>query len=86
MERLCFKYTSLKIKILDLSKNFCYIKIDNKFLDLIEKLKFEYLDINQNAMDLLRNIILKITKQKIKSLKFVNFEEFFFFPRTSGDI
>ena len=52
MERLCFKYTSLKIKILDLSKNFCYIKIDNKFLDLIEKLKFEYLDINQNAMDL----------------------------------
>ena len=52
MERLCFKYTSLKIKILDLSKNFCYIKIDNKFLDLIENLKFEYLDINQNAMDL----------------------------------
>ena len=64
MERLCFKYTSLKIKILDLSKNFCYIKIDNKFLDLIEKLKFEYSDINQNAMDLLRNIVLKITKQK----------------------
>ena len=52
MERLCFKYTSLKIKILDLSKNFCYIKIDNKFLDLIEKLKFEYLDMYQNAMDL----------------------------------
>ena len=52
MERLCFKYTSLKIKILDLSKNFCYIKIYNKFLDLIEKLKFEYLDMYQNAMDL----------------------------------
>ena len=29
-----------------------HVKQINKFLDLIEKLKFEYLDINQNAMDL----------------------------------
>lgn len=43
------KNTSLKS--LDLSKNNCYIKIDNEFLDLIEKLKLEYLDINQNTMD-----------------------------------
>ena len=43
------KNTSLKS--LDLSKNSCNIKIDDAFLELVEKLKLEYLDINQNTMD-----------------------------------
>ena len=36
---------------LDLSKNSCNIKISEDFLQLVEKLKLEYLDINQNTMD-----------------------------------
>ena len=39
------------MKSLDLSKNSCNIKITEPFLDLIDKLKLEYLDINQNTMD-----------------------------------
>ena len=39
------------LKSLDLSKNNCNIKINEEFLQLIEKLKLEYLDINQNTMD-----------------------------------
>ena len=39
------------LKSLDLSKNQCNIKITNDFLNLIEKLKLEYLDINQNTME-----------------------------------
>ena len=39
------------LKSLDLSKNSCSIKITNDFLNLIEKLKLEYLDISQNTME-----------------------------------
>jgi hypothetical protein len=39
------------LKSLDLSKNSCNIKINDDFLELVEKLKLEYLDINQNTMD-----------------------------------
>ena len=39
------------LKSLDLSKNSCHIKITDEFLNLIDKLKLEYLDINQNTMD-----------------------------------
>ena len=39
------------MKSLDLSKNSCNIKITEQFLELIDKLKLEYLDINQNTMD-----------------------------------
>ena len=39
------------LKCLDLSNNSCNIKIDEAFLKLIEKLKLEYLDINQNIMN-----------------------------------
>ena len=39
------------LKSLDLSKNSCNIKITNDFLNLIEQLKLEYLDISQNTMD-----------------------------------
>ena len=39
------------LKSLDLSKNSCDIKVSTEFLNLIEKLKLEYLDINQNNMD-----------------------------------
>ena len=42
------KNTSLKI--LDLSRNECDIKIDDDFLDLIDRLKLEYLDLSQNKM------------------------------------
>ena len=37
---------------LDLSKNGCDIKIDDDFLNLIDRLKLEYLDVSQNKMDL----------------------------------
>jgi len=36
------------MKILDLSKNGCDLIIDDDFLDLIDRLKLEYLDISQN--------------------------------------
>ena len=39
------------LKSLDLSKNHCNIKVSEDFLNLIEKLNLEYLDINQNTMD-----------------------------------
>ena len=39
------------LKSLDLSKNSCDIKVTTDFLNLIEKLKLEYLDINQNNME-----------------------------------
>ena len=39
------------LKSLDLSKNSCDIKVSTEFLNLIEKLNLEYLDINQNNMD-----------------------------------
>ena len=39
------------LKSLDLSKNSCDIKVTDNFMQLIEHLKLEYLDINQNNMD-----------------------------------
>ena len=39
------------LKSLDLSKNQCSIKVDNEFMKLVENLKLEYLDINQNTME-----------------------------------
>ena len=38
------------MKILDLSRNECDIKIDDDFLNLIDRLKLEYLDISQNKI------------------------------------
>ena len=39
------------LKSLDLSKNQCDLKIDENFMRLIENLKLEYLDVNQNTID-----------------------------------
>ena len=42
------------LKSLDLSKNACNIKVnedDSKFMKLVEHLKLEYLDVNQNMME-----------------------------------
>jgi hypothetical protein len=42
------------LKSLDLSKNSCNIKVnenDGKFMKLVEHLKLEYLDVNQNMME-----------------------------------
>ena len=38
------------MKILDLSRNECDLKIDDDFLNLIDRLKLEYLDLSQNKM------------------------------------
>ena len=38
------------LKSIDLGKNQCNLKIDEDFMRLIENLKLEYLDINQNTM------------------------------------
>ena len=58
------------LKSLDLSKNSCNIKVDNEFLQLIEKLKLEYLDINQNYMqsnekERFRNVTNELNNIKI---------------------
>ena len=58
------------LKCLDLSNNSCNIKIDNEFLQLIEKLKLEYLDITQNYMqsnekERFRNVTNELNNIKI---------------------
>ena len=45
------KLENKTLKSLDLSKNQCSIKIDENFMKLIENLKLEYLDVNQNTIE-----------------------------------
>ena len=63
------KNTSLKS--LDLSKNGCQIKIDEDFLELIEKLKLEYLDINQNMMDAAEKETFKKRTNELNDIKII---------------
>ena len=59
------------LKSLDLSKNGCNIKIDDDFLNLIEKLKLEYLDINQNNMQSDEKEIFKEKTNKLENIKII---------------
>lgn len=57
------------IKTLDISNNQCSIKIDEDFLDLIEKLKVEYLDLEQNYMDPEDKLIFKERTDKLSDIR-----------------
>ena len=57
------------IKILDISNNQCNIKIDEDFLDLIEKLKLEYLDLELNLMDPEEKLIFKERVDKLSDIR-----------------
>jgi hypothetical protein len=57
------------MKTLDISNNQCNIKIDEDFLDLIEKLKLEYLDLAQNIMDPEEKLIFKERTDKLSDIR-----------------
>jgi hypothetical protein len=57
------------IKTLDISNNHCNIKIDEDFLDLIEKLKLEYLDLEQNIMDPEEKLIFKERTDNLSDIR-----------------
>ena len=59
------------LKSLDLSKNQCNIIIDNDFLELIEKLKLEYLDINQNTMDQNQKEVFRTRTNELSNIKII---------------
>ena len=59
------------LKSLDLSKNSCNIKIDQAFLELIEKLKLEYLDINQNTMDPQEKDLFRNRTNELNDIKII---------------
>ena len=59
------------MKSLDLSKNHCNIKVSEDFLNLIEKLNLEYLDINQNTMDEKEKEIFRKRTNALEKIKIV---------------
>ena len=59
------------LKNLDLSHNNCNIKISEDFLQLIEKLKLEYLDINQNIMDSNEKEIFRERTNELNDIKII---------------
>ena len=59
------------LKNLDLSKNSCNIKISEDFLQLVEKLKLEYLDINQNTMDQNDKEIFRKRTNELNDIKII---------------
>ena len=59
------------LKCLDLSNNYCNIKINDAFLQLIEKLKLEYLDINQNSMDEKEKDIFRNRTNELNNIKII---------------
>ena len=59
------------LKSLDLSKNSCNIKINEEFLQLIEKLKLEYLDINQNTMEPSEKDIFRNRTNELNDIKII---------------
>jgi len=59
------------LKSLDLSKNHCNIKVSEDFLNLIEKLNLEYLDINQNTMDEKEKEIFRKRTNALEKIKIV---------------
>jgi hypothetical protein len=59
------------LKSLDLSKNSCNIKITNDFLNLIEQLKLEYLDISQNTMDSTEKEVFRKRTNELSNIKII---------------
>ena len=59
------------LKSLDLSKNSCNIKIDEEFMKLVEHLKLEYLDVNQNMMEANEKEIFKKRTNELSNIKII---------------
>ena len=59
------------LKSLDLSKNHCNIKISEDFLNLIDDLNLEYLDINQNTMDETEKEIFRRRTNALEKIKII---------------
>ena len=59
------------LKSLDLSKNHCNIRITEDFLNMIDKLNLEYLDINQNQMDEKEKEIFRNRTNNLEKIKII---------------
>ena len=59
------------LKSLDLSKNNCNLKIDEDFMKLIENLKLEYLDVNQNLMQSDEKEIFKKRTNALSNIRII---------------
>ena len=59
------------LKSLDLSKNSCHIKVEDEFMKLVEHLKLEYLDVNQNTMDANEKEIFKKRTNDLANIKII---------------
>ena len=59
------------LKSLDLSKNNCNLKIDEDFMKLVESLKLEYLDVNQNLMQSDEKEIFKKRTNEISNIRII---------------
>ena len=59
------------LKSLDISKNFCNIRIDDEFLNMIDYLNLEYLDISQNPIDEKQKEIFRKRTNTLEKIKIV---------------
>ena len=59
------------LKSLYLSKNSCHIKVEDEFMKLVEHLKLEYLDVNQNTMDANEKEIFKKRTNDLANIKII---------------
>ena len=59
------------LKSLDLSKNHCNIKVSEDFLNMIDNLNLEYLDINQNTMDEQEKEIFRKRTNALEKIKII---------------
>ena len=59
------------LKSLDLSKNHCNIRITEDFLNMVDKLNLEYLDINQNQMDEKEKEIFRNRTNNLEKIKII---------------
>ena len=69
-----YKNNELKnktLKSLDLSKNFCNIRINDDFLNMIDYLNLEYLDINQNPIEEKEKEIFRKRTNTLEKIKII---------------
>ena len=59
------------LKALELSKNHCNLRIDESFLNIIDNLNLEYLDINQNKIDEREKDIFRKRSNAIENIKII---------------
>ena len=59
------------MKSLELSKNFCHIRADEAFLNIIDDLNLEYLDMNQNKIDEKEKEIFRKRTNTLEKIKII---------------